>query len=265
MEQRLQRILAAAGLASRRGAEEWIRAGRVTVNGIVAELGQRADPERDTVCVDGESVHSEPMRYWLLHKPRGVLTTLKDPHAARKGRQTVMDLLPAEARERVFPVGRLDVESEGLLLLTNDGETAHALLHPSLGTEKEYRVTVRGRLGEATARALARGPHLDDGPMAPCKVTQRRVDLDRDCTTLHLTLKQGRKRQIRRALFVLGHSVIRLVRVRMGPLRLERLPMGRVRELRPDELEALRRHVQARKPGAAPRPKRARPRRKRRR
>ena len=262
MEQRLQRILAAAGIASRRGAEEWIRAGRVTVNGVVAELGQRADPEHDTVCVDGEPIRAERMRYWLLHKPRGVLTTVRDPRAARDGRKTVMDLLPPEARERVFPVGRLDVESEGLLLLTNDGETAQALLHPSLGTEKEYRVTVQGRLGESTARALARGPRLDDGPMARCVVAGRRVDLDRDRTTIHLTLKEGRKRQIRRALFALGHPVIRIVRVRMGPLRLERLPVGRVRELRPREVEALRRHAYARRLRAASHSKRAAPRRK---
>ena len=124
----------------------------------------RADPERDTIRVDGEPIRAERVRYWLMHKPRDVLTTARDERATRGGRRTVMELLPPEAREeRVFPVGRLDAESEGLLLLTNDGDVAHALLHPSLGTEKEYRVTVRGHLDEAAAERLANGIALDDG------------------------------------------------------------------------------------------------------
>lgn len=256
VEQRLQKILAAAGLASRRAAEELIRAGRVTVNGVVAELGQRADPDRDRVCLDGEAIRAERIRYWILHKPIGVLTTVKDDRAVRDGRQTVMDLMPPETRsERLFPVGRLDAESEGLLLLTNDGDTAHALLHPSLGTEKEYRVTVVGELTDETAHALAAGPVLEDGPMAPCRVSDVLVDGSRGRTTFHLTLKEGRKHQIRRALRSLGHHVVRLVRIRMGPLELGRLPIGRVRKLSAAEIEALLDHAQQRNAGAATRPK----------
>jgi pseudouridine synthase len=263
MEQRLQKLLAAAGLASRRGAEDLIRAGRVTVNGVVAELGQRADPDQDRVCLDGEAIHAERVRYWILHKPVGVLTTVKDDRAVRDGRRTVMELLPAETRnERLFPVGRLDAESEGLLLLTNDGDTAHALLHPSLGTEKEYRVTVVGELTDPTASALAAGPTLEDGPMAPCRVSDVLVDKSHGRTTFHLTLKEGRKRQIRRALQSLGHHVVRLVRIRMGPLELGRLPVGRVRKLSATETEALLAHARERNRGAAAAPKPSEPLRK---
>lgn len=244
----MQKILAAAGLASRRASEDLIRSGRVTVNGSVAEVGQRADPDRDRICLDGEQIRAERVRYWLLHKPRGVLTTVKDERAVRDGRETVMDLMPAETRgERIFPVGRLDVESEGLLLLTNDGDTAHALLHPSLGTEKEYRVNVVGRISDETARALAEGPMLDDGPMAPCRVTHLDRDPNRERSSLHLTLREGRKRQIRRALASLGHPVLRLVRIRMGPLHLGRLPVGRVRPLTASEVEQLRADTRERK------------------
>lgn len=248
MEQRLQRILAAAGLSSRRGAEEWIRAGRVTVNGRVAELGERADPERDDVRVDGEPMRAERLRYWLMHKPRDVLTTVADERATRDGRETVMDLLPPEARnERLYPVGRLDADSEGLLLLTNDGDIAHTLLHPSLGTEKEYRVTVRGEMTEETAARLAAGIELDDGPMAPCRVVNRDVEPVRRRTKVTLILQEGRKRQIRRAMQAVGHHVDRLVRLRMGPLRLGPLAPREVRPLTGSEVEALRRHTRKRK------------------
>ena len=251
MEQRLQRILAAAGVASRRAAEEWIRAGRVTVNGRVAALGERADPQRDEVRVDGAPVRAERPRYWLLHKPRGVLSTVEDERATRDGRETVMDLLPPEARgERVYPVGRLDAESEGLLLLTNDGDVAHTLLHPSLGTEKEYRVTVRGRLEADTAQRLAGGIELDDGPTAPCRIVSRRIDDARGRTVVTLVLHEGRKRQIRRAMQGLGHHVDRLVRIRMGPLRLAGLRAREVRALTGSEIEALRRLARGRRPAA---------------
>jgi 23S rRNA pseudouridine2605 synthase len=256
---RLQKLLAEAGLASRREAEAWIRAGRVRVNGAVAELGASADPEVDEVRVDGRPLPAEPRDYWLLHKPRGVLTTTRDPHARSAGRETVLDLLPEEARrQRLFPVGRLDLDSEGLLLLTNDGRAAHALLHPSLGCEREYRVTVRGRLDDATARALAAGPVLDDGPMAPCRVGPRRYDGRKDASRFVLTLGEGRKRQIRRALRQLGHPVIRLVRTRMGPLRLGALAAGASRRLNGNERRALAAFTAraSRSPGAAGRPRR---------
>ncbi len=242
MEQRLQRILAAAGLASRRAAEAWIRAGRVQVNGRVARLGERANPQRDRILVDGEllSLRAEPLQYWLLHKPRGVLSTTRDPHARPSGRRTVLELLPRAARKsRLYPVGRLDLDSEGLLLLTNDGATALVLMHPTFGAERVYRVTVAGALSSETARRLARGPMLEDGPMARCAVGPRRFDARHSTTTFTLTLKEGRKRQIRRALRALGHPVRRLLRTRHGALSLGRLPSGAARELRAPERERL--------------------------
>ncbi len=197
------------------------------MNGVAASLGTTVDPERDHVSLDGRPVAAQPSAYWILHKPRGVVTTVRDP----EGRPTVLDLLPAEARGgRLFPVGRLDLDSEGLLLLTNDGEVAQAMLHPSLGCEKEYRVTARGRLSRETTRSLAAGVELDDGPMAPCRLERVRYDPQRDASTFHLTLREGRKRLIRRALAARGHPVMRLIRIRMGPLRLGRL---RPREARP--------------------------------
>ncbi len=221
MQERLQKLLAQAGIASRRKCEDWLRAGRVTVNGRVATLGDRADPERDEIRVDGQPIDREPKVYWLLHKPKGVLSTVADPHAAADGRRTVLELLPARARRgRIYPVGRLDADSEGLLLLTNDGAVSQALLHPSLGTDKEYRVTVRGRVPEDAIARLRTGIVLDDGPTAPCQVRGVHVDAERDRTQLTLVLREGRKRQIRRAMRALGHPVLRLVRVRMGPLTL---------------------------------------------
>jgi 23S rRNA pseudouridine2605 synthase len=240
---RLQKLLAAAGVASRRGAEALITAGRVTVNGRPARLGDSADPERDAIALDGVPVALAEKRYWLVHKPRGVLTTLRDPHGGR----TIRELLPADA-PRVFPVGRLDRDTEGLVLLTNDGALAHALLHPSHEVEREYAVTVRGELLPREQRRLARGVRLDDGVTAPARVTRVEVDRGADTTTFHLTLIEGRKRQIRRALRALGHPVRELRRVRMGPLSLAGLPSGAARELSGPEraaLERVRRRSQA--------------------
>ena len=218
-------------------------AGRVRVNGRTARLGESADPARDDIRVDGEPLRAERAAYWLLHKPRGVLSTTRDPRARAA---TVLTLLPKAARaQRLYPVGRLDLESEGLLLLTNDGATTQALLHPALGTEKEYRVTVRGALDAASARRLARGLTLDDGPMAPCRVGARYEDAARGRTHFTLTLREGRKRQIRRALRALGHPVLALRRTRMGPLQLGRLPPGAARELSADERRRLLRYVAA--------------------
>lgn len=225
-------------MASRRAAEALIRAGRVGVDGVPATIGQSADPAHQVITVDGRPVDAAPRAYWLLHKPRGVLTTTRDP----QGRRTVVDLLPPDV-PRLFPVGRLDLETEGLVLLTNDGEVAHALLHPSLGSEREYRVTVRGLAAPATLRRLARGVRLDDGPTAPARVGPARRDRSRGTTAFSLVIAEGRKRQIRRALAALGHPVVRLVRVRMGPVELGRLAPGRARPLRAAELRALRRHV----------------------
>jgi 23S rRNA pseudouridine2605 synthase len=244
---RLHKVLARAGVASRRRAEELIRAGRVRVNGVVASLGAAADPDRDEISLDGRPVAVEPRAYWIVYKPPGVLTTTRDP----EGRPTVLDLLPREARgRRLFPVGRLDLDSEGLLLLTNDGEVAQAMLHPSLGCEKEYRVTARGRLASKTRQQLAAGIDLDDGPMAACRVGPVRYDARADTSTFYLTLREGRKRQIRRALAALGHPVARLVRIRMGPLRLGRLRPRQARTLTAEERRAL--------PRASSRPSRPR-------
>ncbi len=237
-EQRLQKILAEAGLASRRKAEAMIRAGRVQVNGAPATLGAKADPESDEILLDGAPVLREAQIYYLLNKPRGVLTTTVDT----RGRKTVVDLLP-EGLARVFPVGRLDLDTEGLLLLTNDGEMAHALLHPSLGNEREYRVTVRGAMGKVALAKLAEGIELEDGPTAPARVEKVRIDRTAQTTRLNMTLVEGRKRQIRRTLDALGHPVLELLRVRMGPLELGRLAPGGVRRLRLPEVEVLREHV----------------------
>jgi 23S rRNA pseudouridine2605 synthase len=238
--ERVQKLLAAAGLASRRAAEEWIRAGRVRVDGAVVQIGDRADPERQTITVDGKRVRSSPPASWAVHKPRGLLTTVRDTD----GRRTVMDLLPP-GLPRLYPVGRLDLDTEGLVLLTNDGALAHALLHPSLGSEREYQVTARGRISEASLDRLASGVELDDGRTAPAEVSAARFDARANATRFVLVLREGRKRQIRRALAALGHPVVRLVRTRLGPLRMGRLPAGAARPLTGGELRTLERHALA--------------------
>jgi 23S rRNA pseudouridine2605 synthase len=204
------------------------------VNGRVARLGDSARPGLDAVELDGRTLGREPLVYWLLHKPRGVVTTVRDP----EGRRTVLELVPERAR-RVFPVGRLDRDTEGLLLLTNDGRTAHALLHPSHASEREYRVEVRGRVAAETLRRLAEGVELEDGRTAPARPGPARYDARDERSRFTLVLHEGRKRQIRRSLEALGHPVLRLVRVRMGPLRLGRLAPGEARELLPAERRAL--------------------------
>jgi len=236
--ERLQKILAAAGVASRRSAEDLIRAGRVTVNGAVATLGESADADRDAIALDGEPIRREPLEYWLVHKPRGVLTTVSDPH----GRATVVDLV-RESTARLFPVGRLDLLSEGLVLLTNDGPLAHSLLHPSFGEEREYRVTVRGSFHRSTQRRISEGVELEDGVTAPARVGAVRFDPETRTTHFALTLVEGRKRQIRRMMAELGCPVVRLVRVRLGPLELGRLESGGARRLLARERRALRRRL----------------------
>jgi 23S rRNA pseudouridine2605 synthase len=237
---RLQKLIAAAGLGSRRGAEDYLRDGRVTVNGQTAQLGDSADPRRDVVAVDGEKLSSEPLTYWMLHKPEGVVTTVRDP----EGRRTVLDLLPMRLPQ-LHPVGRLDSASTGLVLLTNDGALSHALLHPSLGNEREYKVTIRGEIDARVRGALVRGVVLGEGRTAPARVDRARYDPEPDTSTFHLTLVEGRNRQIRRSLLTLGRPVKRLVRVRFGSLRLGKLPRGQARSLRPEEIRALRAHASA--------------------
>jgi len=238
-KERLQKLLAAAGVASRRAAEAWIAAGRVSVDGVTAKLGDSADPDAQRIAVDGRPLALARHEYWIAHKPRGVLTTTHDP----EGRPTVLDLLPAD-HARLFPVGRLDLDTEGLVLLTNDGDVTQALLHPSLGSERVYRVTVRGRIADTTLRRLAAGGIvLEDGPTAPARVGAAHFDRHADTSGFELVLREGRKRQIRRVMVALGHPVVRLVRVRMGPIELGALASGRARPLRPGEIAALRAHA----------------------
>jgi 23S rRNA pseudouridine2605 synthase len=236
--ERLQKILARAGLGSRRAAEALIAAGRVRVNGEVATLGDRADPETDRIEVDGAVVGVRPgLVHYLLNKPAGVVTTASDP----QGRPTVVGLVPAEPR--VFPVGRLDAETEGLLLLTNDGELAHQLTHPSFGIDKEYLAEVDGRPTRGALRRLREGVDLDDGRTAPAKVSVVGDGL------LRITIHEGRNRQVRRMCDAVGHPVRRLVRVRVGPIADRRLAPGAWRALEQDEVRALERAVAAPRSG----------------
>jgi 23S rRNA pseudouridine2605 synthase len=226
--ERLQKLLARAGLGSRRHCEELIEQGRVRVNGQVARLGARAEPESDTVDVDGVGIGVAPsLRYYLLHKPTGVVSTADDP----QGRPTVVSLVPSD--QRVFPVGRLDLDTEGLLLLTNDGPLTHQLTHPSHGVEKEYMVWVEGSPARGTLRILRQGVELDDGVTAPARVALVAPDL------LRLVIHEGRNRQVRRMCEAVGHPVRRLVRIRIGPLSDRKLKPGQWRELTVAEVREL--------------------------
>ena len=228
--ERLQKVLARVGIGSRRLCEELIADGRVTVNGRVAELGRRVDPDRDVIEVDGDLVPVAPDHvYYLLNKPAGVVTTAADTH----GRQTVVDFVPAEPR--VFPVGRLDADTEGLLLLTHDGELTHRLTHPSYGVEKEYVAEVQGRPAPGVVRRLREGIELDDGPTAAAKVALVAPSVVR------ITIHEGRNRQVRRMCDAVGHPVVRLVRTRIGPITDRRLKPGEHRRLDADEVRALAR------------------------
>ena len=226
--ERLQKVLAAAGVASRRHVEEMVRRGRISVNGRPARLGQRVCADVDTVEVDGSpiSLRSDLVHY-LLNKPRGALSTAADP----QGRPTVLDGLPPEPR--VYPVGRLDRDSEGLLLLTNDGDLAARIMHPSGGCEKEYLAAVEGRIGPGALRTLRAGVDLPDGRTAPARVSSPRAGV------LRIVLTEGRNRQVRRMCAAVGLTVTRLVRTRIGPLRDTRLRPGEWRELTQAELREL--------------------------
>jgi 23S rRNA pseudouridine2605 synthase len=228
--ERLQKVLAALGWGSRRVCEDLIADERVTVNGEVAILGRRVDTLVDVIAVDGVPIGARPdLVYYLVNKPRGVISTAHDP----QGRSTVVDMVPQSPR--VFPVGRLDSETEGLLLLTNDGDLTHFLTHPSKGVEKEYLVQLRGnpRLAEGQLKKLREGVELDDGPTAPAKVSQR-SDM-----TLSITIHEGRNRQVRRMCEAVGHEVERLVRTRIGPINDSKLRPGAWRELSLAERKAL--------------------------
>jgi 23S rRNA pseudouridine2605 synthase len=224
---RLNAYLARAGIASRRGADELIKAGRVTVNGEPGQLNSFVDGKA-RVEVDGRAVAAQQLAYVLLHKPAGVVTTARDP----QGRPTVVELVEHESR--VVPVGRLDADTTGALLLTNDGELAHRLAHPRYGVEKTYVVDVEGEPSDEAIRALGEGIELDDGPTAPARATR----LGR--SRLELVLHEGRKHQVKRMLAAVGHPVVRLHRSGYAGLGVEGLGPGESRELTGPEVDSLR-------------------------
>jgi len=227
---RLNAYLARAGVASRRGADELIKAGRVTVNGAAGELNSFVG-QADDVRLDGRPVGAQRLRHVLLNKPRGTITTARDP----EGRPTVVDLVGGDIR--VVPVGRLDRDTTGVLLLTNDGPLAHRLAHPRYGVEKTYVAEVEGEPGDAVIGALAEGVELDDGPTAPARV--QRLGPSR----LELVLHEGRNRQVRRMLEAVGHPIVKLRRARYAGLGPGRLRPGEWRDLTPGEVARLRRLV----------------------
>ena len=236
MPDRLQKVMAAAGIASRRASEVLISAGRVTINGRVAELGDRVDPDVDVVEVDGDRVIVDTtLHYLMLNKPRGVVSTTHDP----EGRPTVMDLVNLE--ERLYPVGRLDQDTEGLLLLTNDGELANRLLHPSFEVERTYLALVPGPVRRETLRRLAEGVELDDGMARPRRV--RVAEEHRGKALLEIVMTEGRKREVRRMLAAVGAPVERLARVAFGGVELGDLRQGKWRFL--DRPEIARLHAAA--------------------
>ena len=226
---RLAKYLATAGVASRRASEEIVRAGRVTVGGVPVSDPARDVTPRDVILLDGQPVSTVHERVvYALNKPAGVVSTARDP----QGRPTVVTMLPQT--ERLYPVGRLDIDTTGLILLTNQGELAHRLTHPRFEVEKTYRVVVAGpSVRDSELRALSEGVELEDGRTAPARV--RRISAD----TIEITIHEGRKRQVKRMCEAVGHPVKRLERVRLGPLELGDLPRGRWRRLSDAEVQAL--------------------------
>jgi 23S rRNA pseudouridine2605 synthase len=245
---RLQKVLARAGFGSRRVCDDLIGDHQVTVNGEVAELGRRVDPEVDEVAVHGVRIGVRPGTVWyLLNKPTGVVTTADDP----QGRPTVVSMVPEEPR--VFPVGRLDLDTEGLLLLTNDGDVTHRLTHPSFGVEKEYLAEVQGEPSRGTLRRLRTGVELEDGMTAPAKASLVAAGAE-GTSQVRLTIHEGRNRQVRRMAEAVGHPVVRLIRTRIGPLTDPDLGPGAWRELTTEEVRALERAVAAAESEAAAEP-----------
>jgi len=257
-QERLQKVIAQAGLASRRHAETLITAGEVTVNGrVVTELGTKVDPKKDHVKVRGKLItRQEPLRYILLYKPRKVMTTNSDP----EGRSTVIDLIRG-VKERVFPVGRLDFHSEGLLLLTNDGDLANSVAHPSSGSEKIYHVKTRGLPTDAVLARLSRGISIEGKRTLPCKIRslrRTRTSQDDGNSWFEVRLREGRTQQIRKMFRLVGHPVSKLKRIAIGPLRDDTLEPGQWRELTEDEIARLKGEPVR----AAPKPSSRRPSRK---
>ena len=243
---RLNKYLAAAGIGSRRKVEEYILSRRVKVNGeVVTDLGRTVEPGRDEVLLDEEPVIIQDKVYLVLNKPEGVITSARDEF----GRPTVFDLLPP-MKARVFPVGRLDADTSGLLLLTNDGDLAFKLTHPSWEVEKTYRVVVKGKIEGEAVRKLESGIWLAEGKTKPAKV--RVIKAERERSVCEITITEGFNRQVRRMFAKVDLKVKHLVRRRVGPIELGELPIGKVRLLAPDEVEALRRSVRKTPSGKKP-------------
>jgi len=237
MEERLQKILSKCGIASRRKAEELILEGRVTVKGVVATLGMKADLEKDHIKVKGKLIRSSAARVYLMfNKPNKCITSMHDP----EGRPTVRDFFK-KLKANVFPAGRLDYNSEGLLILTNDGELVNAILHPKNKIPKTYLVKISGVLEDKDILKLERGIRLEDGVTAPAKI--RKIKKTDKNSWVEITIYEGRKRQIRRMLEKVGHSVLKLKRIRINGLELGGLPLGAFRYLTAEEIKRLKKEV----------------------
>ncbi|MBQ2698892.1 MAG: rRNA pseudouridine synthase [Firmicutes bacterium] len=245
-KERLQKVLAARGVASRRACEELITAGRISVNGvIVTELGCKVDPAKDELALDGSPIAAPPrLRYILLNKPAGYITSAND----ERGRRTVLDLLKG-VEERVYPVGRLDYDTCGLLILTNDGELTNALLHPSYQVDKTYQALAEGQITERELERLRRGVRLKDGMTAPAEVRLRRRDAKG--SLVELTIHEGRNRQVRRMLEAVGHPVLHLKRISFAGLQAGNLPLGSFRDLTAAEVRALQKLAYGDKKGGS--------------
>ena len=237
MEERLQKILAKMGIASRRGAEEIILEGRVTVNGEPAILGMKADMTKDHIKLDGKLLtRPEPKVYLMFNKPKGVITTL----SKTEERPAVREYLK-KIRYRVFPIGRLDFDSEGLLLLTNDGDFAHSILHPSKKIPKTYHVKIKGVIEDDKIEKLKRGVKLEDGMTSPSKVKKLRKAEEN--SWIEITIYEGKKRQVRRMLEKVGHPVLKLKRVRINGINLGNLLPGEIRYLTPEEVSKIKKEI----------------------
>ncbi|QDX93730.1 rRNA pseudouridine synthase [Brevibacillus laterosporus] len=235
MEERLQKVLAQAGVASRRSCEELIKQGRVKVNGqVITELGTKVTASVDQILVDNKSIAQEEHVYVLLHKPTGVITSMSDP----EGRKTVRDLIK-QIPQRVYPVGRLDFDTSGLLIMTNDGELANRLAHPSFEMDKVYRAWVKGIPTSESVLRLAKGIKLEDGMTSPGKAKILERDTNKNRTLLELTIHEGRNRQVRRMCQAIGHPVVTLQRIRISFLMLGNLGLGSYRFLQKEEVERL--------------------------
>ncbi|CAM3715509.1 pseudouridine synthase [Alkalicoccus chagannorensis] len=233
--ERVQKLIAAAGVTSRRKAEELMKAGRVKVNGTtVTELGTKADPQKDEVMVDGVLLQKEIPVYYLLYKPSGVISSVKD----EAGRRVVTDFITTD--KRIFPVGRLDFDTSGVLIMTNDGEFANQLMHPSYEVDKKYIAKVEGIPSKDAVRQLQRGIELDGTKTKPAFVKVRKSDPKKGTAVVEMVIHEGRNRQVRRMFEAVGHPVIKLKRERYGILDLHGLNAGEYRELKPHEVKKLR-------------------------